>query len=346
LFSTRRRLVAALASLAALAGGADLAIAQPWSAAHHHDLPKMGEGADPDANPLGRPIDPDRFLEARTDYEQARIGDAYVGGHGNRRAVAIRDLHRTQARIAAQRSGRTGAAGAAGAVPPGSDTAWTPIGPDGLPNGQTTNNEVAVSGRATSIAVDPTDSDVVYVGTANGGVFRTTDGGTDWTPIFDQAQSLAIGALALAPSDPTTLYVGTGEANNSGDSYAGVGLYRIDNAKTTATIVGPINPTVSFFGSNVPAFRGASISRIIVSPTAPGTVFLTSKYGVDGVGSNYNPHRYAEGLFRSTNADAGNAGNVTMTPLQWPQVGNSLEGGVDVAATSASFSTLLVSVED
>jgi uncharacterized protein YjdB len=335
-FASRRAVVIiAVAAVAATASG--VSIAHPWTSAEgEHE--RIGLGQDPDAPPLAHPIDPDRYLNGRVKYERARIGDAYLGGTVNRRATAITRLHHVERRLAAGRTVAT--------TPPGAGTSWSAIGPNGLPNGQTTTHEVAVSGRATSIAIDPTDSNTVYVGTANGGVFRTTNGGTNWTAIFDQAQSLAIGALALAPSDPTTLYVGTGEANNSGDSYAGVGLYRIDKATTTASLVGPINPTVTFNGSPVPAFRGAAISRIIVSPTDPGTVFLTSTFGVNGAGGTYDPNRFAEGLFRSTNANAASAASVSMSALEWPRSGIFLEAGVDVAAVSSNLNTLLVSVED
>jgi len=64
-----------------------------------------------------------------------------------------------------------------------------------------------VSGRVTSVVVDPTNANKVYLGTAQGGVWRSLDGGSTWTSIFDNAQTMAIGALALAPSDPTILYV-------------------------------------------------------------------------------------------------------------------------------------------
>ena len=94
----------------------------------------------------------------------------------------------------------------------------------------------SVSGRVTAIAVHPTDPNKIYVGTAQGGVYRSLDGGMSWTAISDGALSLAIGAVAIAPSNPTTVFVGTGEANFSQDSYSGVGIYRIDDAETTATL--------------------------------------------------------------------------------------------------------------
>ncbi len=70
-------------------------------------------------------------------------------------------------------------------------------------------------------------------GTAQGGLYRTLDGGTTWTPLMDSAMSLAIGAVAIAPSDPTTVFVGTGESTLCGSGcFIGVGLYRINNANS------------------------------------------------------------------------------------------------------------------
>src|SRR5205807_3081584 len=143
-----------------------------------------------------------------------------------------------------------------------------------VPNGQTQTISDAVSGRVTAIAVDPTDSNVAYLGAADGGVWRTLDGGSTWTSIFDSAASLAIGSLAIPATSHTTLYVGTGEGNSSGDSFFGVGLYRIDSANTTATLSGPYNPSG--------AFTGRSISRILVSPTDADTIFLSTAGGVAG----------------------------------------------------------------
>ena len=120
--------------------------------------------------------------------------------------------------------------------------AWVPVGPAPIPNGQTTGPSTPVSGRTIAIAIHPTNPDVVYVGTANGGLYRSINGGLNWTPLMDQSESLAIGSLAIAPSQPDTLYVGTGEQSFSADSFFGVGIYRIDDASTLLPIVsGPFN---------------------------------------------------------------------------------------------------------
>jgi hypothetical protein len=92
------------------------------------------------------------------------------------------------------------------------DPPWVELGPSPIPNGQTQGVTNSVSGRVTDAVIDPSDPNKVYVGTAQGGVYRSLDGGTTWTPIFDSADSLAIGALALDAANGR-LYVGTGEAN-------------------------------------------------------------------------------------------------------------------------------------
>src|SRR5712692_5716499 len=204
-----------------------------------------------------------------------------------------------------------------------SGTTWTEIGPRPVPNGQTQQfpATAAVTGRATMLVVDPTNSNKVYLGAAQGGVWRSLDGGATWTPIFDTAQSLSIGALALAPSDPTKLYVGTGEPNNSADSFFGVGVYRIDNVDTAPTLVGPINPSITTGTTTAltyNCFNGRAISKILVHPTDPATIFVSTAAAVSGVGgnalSNTVPPLALRGLFRSTNATAA-AGSVTFSKI-------------------------------
>lgn len=79
-----------------------------------------------------------------------------------------------------------------------------------------------VSGRMTSLAVD---GGTVFAGAADGGVWRSTDKGAHWTPVFDQQASLAVGALSIDPADHS-VWVGTGEANSSFEGYSGGGIYR------------------------------------------------------------------------------------------------------------------------
>jgi len=95
---------------------------------------------------------------------------------------------------------------------------WVPKGPAPILNGQTPGKG-PVSGRITAVAADPHDSNTVYIAAAGGGVWKTTDGGTTWRPLTDNQQTLFMGAIAVAPSDPNTIYAGTGEANNTVRSF-------------------------------------------------------------------------------------------------------------------------------
>ncbi|HWS56436.1 MAG TPA: hypothetical protein VN228_20020, partial [Pyrinomonadaceae bacterium] len=140
-------------------------------------------------------------------------------------------------------------------------TSWTPIGPAPIANGQTFSVTNSVSGRVTAIAINPSNPNVVYVGTALGGVFRTLNGGGSWTPITDGALSLAVGAIAIDPSNPTRVYVGTGEANYGQRNYFGVGVYRIENAESEE----PTRTLTRLYqnASGADVFTGRAISKIL-----------------------------------------------------------------------------------
>ena len=94
---------------------------------------------------------------------------------------------------------------------------------------------INVGGRVTDVVGDPANANKFYVGAASGGVWKTTDGGATFTPIFDGQGSLSIGALALDPRDSNILYVGTGEANPGGGSvtYPGDGVWKTTDGGAT-----------------------------------------------------------------------------------------------------------------
>jgi photosystem II stability/assembly factor-like uncharacterized protein len=83
-----------------------------------------------------------------------------------------------------------------------------------------------IGGRVTDIVGDPFDEQIFYVAAATGGIFKTVDGGTTWTPIFDEQPSLSMGALTLDPNDSEVIYAATGESNSAGFTYFGTGVYR------------------------------------------------------------------------------------------------------------------------
>lgn len=290
------------------------------------------EADDPDLPPGTQGTDKEAYLKRRDEYVGLRRGfeagkpfDPAARGRALEQMQAQEMLQAATVKLARAQSTRN-FFGLTPAVIP----VWTAIGPAPLPNGPFT-------GRVSCIVVDPTDSNKVYLGTAQGGVWRSLDGGANWVSIFDNAASQAVGALAVAPSSPTTLYVGTGETNRSGDSFFGVGLYRIDNADTSATLVGPINPTFPFINAggntvNTTTFGGRSISKIIVHPTQPGTIFVATSSGVAGNGGNIpgggSPPLGLLGVYRSTNA-AGPIASVTFQKLAVATAGAS----IDVPAT-------------
>jgi len=268
-----------------------------------------GQETDPDLpQHMQGTIDKDEYLRLRDEYIASLRGiDPVSPIDVSTRNTAIQAMERQVPRRP-------------GNVPfPG----WMPIGPSPVPNGQTQQFPATapVSGRATCVAIDPTNSNKVYLGTAQGGVWRTLDGGATWTPLFDAAQSLSIGALALAPSNPTILYVGTGEPNNSADSYFGVGVYRIDNVDTTPTLVGPINPQITTGTTTAltyNCFNGRAISKILVNPVDPANIFVSTAAAVAGAAgnalSNTIPPLALRGVFRSSNATAA-AGAVTFQKI-------------------------------
>lgn len=115
---------------------------------------------------------------------------------------------------------------------------WRPIGPFSIPHGQTygsgPTSRPSVSGRISSIAVDPADATHILIGAAGGGVWESHDTGATWTPRTDQQPSLATGAIAFDPSNSQIVYAGTGE----GDFYAmlGAGILRSTDGGATWSV--------------------------------------------------------------------------------------------------------------
>jgi photosystem II stability/assembly factor-like uncharacterized protein len=181
---------------------------------------------------------------------------------------------------------------------------WTPLGPDPIPNGQGQSGALAVSGRTIAIAIHPTDPNIAYVGTAQGGLYLTKDGGVTWKALMDNALSLAIGSLMLVPGDPTTLWVGTGECGFSADSFFGYGVYRIRNADTNAILEGPFNKDAATGLTDL--MTGRAADGIAVDPNNPNVLYVATSSGIGGVGGDLFGNAPARGLFKSTNATSAN----------------------------------------
>src|SRR5947207_1288803 len=185
--------------------------------------------------------------------------------------------------------------------------AWAAIGPTPIPNGQTIPADVngislthtPVSGRVTSVAIDPANANIVYVGAAQGGVYKSTNGGSTWTRLMDSAMTLAVGSLKLDPTNANTLLVGSGEGNFSADSYAGLGVYKITGLNTATPVVsGP-------FGSD--QFIHRSIPGLAIDPNNHNNVYVGSATGQQGIGAQpFTPGTAPpRGLYRSTNFFSG-----------------------------------------
>jgi hypothetical protein len=158
-------------------------------------------------------------------------------------------------------------------------TVWAPIGPS--PLGQAGRQD---NGVTTAIAINPNNSNIIYQGTAGGGVWRTTDGGVTWRPIFDRQPSLGIGepgAIAIDPNDTNTIYVGTMGVNplRPGVTLAAqAGLFKSTDGGASFISLGSGYPAGNT--GNATQFINQSISVVIVDPANSQTIYLASTAGV------------------------------------------------------------------
>ncbi len=171
---------------------------------------------------------------------------------------------------------------------------WQPIGPDRI--------QSADAGRLSTIAIDPRNRQVMYAGGAQGGVWKTSNGGASWTPLTDDQCSLAMGSIALDPVNPDIVYAGTGELHFSGDSYYGCGVLRSLDAGATWTHLG-----ASVFDTQD---GGARVSRLLLDPRTAGTPGTT----VVHVASSFGLYRSTNGGTTWTRVLAGIATDLVMHP--------------------------------
>ena len=184
-----------------------------------------------------------------------------------------------------------GSYAAATTVQAASTPVWTSIGPTPTTGGVFS----PVAGRVTTIAVDPSDAsgNTVLIGGAQGGIWRTTDAGATWTAVGDQDPSLAMGSIAFAPSQPSTVYAGTGEQASIGfDIYYGAGVLKsTDHGQSwtpTCTVAGPTCPFIGPYldtlhpGFGFFNFGGARISYVAVNPQNPNLVLAAAQLGIEG----------------------------------------------------------------
>jgi len=135
------------------------------------------------------------------------------------------------------------------------------------------------SGRVSGFAVDPSNPSHYFAAAASGGVWKTINNGTTWTPVFDNEGSYSIGAIVLDPKNPLTVWVGTGENNSQRSVSYGNGVYRSDDGGKT--------------WKNVGLKTSEHIGRIAIDPKDSNTVYVAAQGPLWGPGGD-------RGLFKTT----------------------------------------------
>ncbi|RCK73613.1 MAG: Glycosyl hydrolase, BNR repeat precursor [Ignavibacteriae bacterium] len=143
-----------------------------------------------------------------------------------------------------------------------------------------------IAGRMRSVAVDPLNPDIIYIGAANGGVWKTTNGGNSWFPLTENELSLAMGAIAIDPNNPDVIYAGTGEAlaGTNRTTYFGAGLLKSTNGGMSWQRI------TNGFGSNT------HFSKIAIRSSNSNYVYAALATGLWYASSPTN-----QGIWRSTN---------------------------------------------
>jgi hypothetical protein len=280
----------------------------------------------------GRTPKAPHFRTVNRDAFETALARVPGGGEPESRDGAAQDAYDNRAYpatsiAAAQQLGAANAANAIGKLPGGKKTNWQELGPSGvaasaLVASESTGASAATtySGRTTAIAISPDchASDCkIFIGAAGGGVWEADNAlasQPNWHPSGNGIPSNAIGSIAFDPNDPKgkTLYVGTGEPNGSGDSEAGVGLYKSSDFGNSWKLVrgstGSTAPCASGSGT-CPVATGRSIGAIAIDPANPNHIFIgtaVARHGSSSVnGGRFTPPGAAQvGLYESTDGGA------------------------------------------
>ena len=136
-----------------------------------------------------------------------------------------------------------------------------------------------MSGRVTCIDAVNANTDIIYVGSASGGVWKTDNGGTTWAPVFDEQSILNIGSIAIQQSNPSVVWVGTGEGNPRNSINLGAGIYKSIDAGKSWKLMG--------------LEKTRCLHRIIIDPTNPNVIYAAS------IGNPYAEHP-ERGVYKTT----------------------------------------------
>jgi hypothetical protein len=247
---------------------------------------------------------------ADSDHEEQRA-EWFLRGRvvpGKSSAELRYRAYQAKMKTRAARTLRTRAAQPASQTP--TSPGWMPLGPVPLASDATGDgfqNYNQVSGRATAVAIDPADptGNTVYIGGAQGGVWKSTNAATSvadnvtWTAVTDDQATLSIGSIVIQPgnSNPaqSVILVGTGEADNSADSYFGLGMLRSADGGNTWTLLSSAN-------SGTYSFSGLGATRMAFSTAQTSTVVAAMAATAEGVTDGALTSNTYRGLYTSTDA--------------------------------------------
>ena len=157
---------------------------------------------------------------------------------------------------------------------------WTSIGPNG------TSSILSwwgiESGRVRAIAIHPSDPDIIYIGASNGGIWKSTNGGSEWLNIVDDLESLSYGAIAIDPNNPDVIYSGSGEVSffTGIIHFDGRGLYKsIDGGQSWVQITNGFGVNTHFGDIAVSPFS----SNIVIAALASGYYYLGNNLPNEGI---------------------------------------------------------------
>ncbi|MGI9546278.1 MAG: WD40/YVTN/BNR-like repeat-containing protein [Flavobacteriaceae bacterium] len=171
-----------------------------------------------------------------------------------------------------------------------------------------------MSGRVTSIDVVHTNPDILYAGTASGGLWKSESGGVNWNPIFDEEVTASIGAVAIQQSNPSVIWAGTGEGNPRNSLNGGFGIYKSLDAGKSWKLMG--------------LEKTRHIHRIVIDPTNPNKVY------VGAIGSPWGAHP-ERGVFQTSD------GGETWTKILYS---NELSGVADLVMDPSNPNKLLAAL--
>ncbi|MEP6919868.1 MAG: hypothetical protein ABI967_02000 [bacterium] len=198
---------------------------------------------------------------------------------------------------------------------------WRSIGPANM------------GGRTVDVEGVPGDPNIVYAATASGGLWKTTNGGINWKPIFERQGTISIGDIALAPSNPDVIWVGTGESNTRNSVSFGDGVYKStdagktwqqmglkDSERISAIVINPQNPDIVYVGALGHAF----------APNEERGVFMTTDGGKSWARTLYvdKEHGVSDLEMDPSNPNILYAGMWTFERKPWTHRSGSEKGGL------------------